>query len=351
MKTMTRNTTSTATLDTRTADKFTHIPTILDTIGNTPLVRLQKMSPNPMVTILAKCEFLNPGGSVKDRIVNYIICDAETTGLLTPGGTIVENTSGNTGAATAMIAAIKGYRAILTMPDKVSMEKQNALKAYGADIVVCPTAAPPDSPQHYVNTAIRIHEQTPNSFRINQYDNKKNPLAHYLSTGPEIWQQSEGNIDYYIASASTGGTISGVGKYLKEQDPDIKVIMPDPVGSIYYDYFKTGKIPHDSKGCTYFVEGIGEDHIAEALDWSVVDEVMPFTDKDAFAAGRRLATEEGILAGGSSGANLWAALQIAEKITPGKPTTIVIILPDSGVKYLSKMYNDTWMREQNLLSN
>lgn len=318
----------------------------LDTVGNTPLVKLQKLSPNPLVTILVKCEFLNPSCSIKDRIVKYIIADAEKTGLLKPGGTIVEATSGNTGAATAMIAAIKGYKAILTMPDKVSLEKQNALKAYGAKIIVCPTAAAPDAVDHYVNTAIRIAKETPNSFRINQYDNLKNPEAHYHSTGPEIWQQTEGELDYFIASASTGGTISGVGKYLKERNPNIKVVMPDPMGSIYYEYFKTGKIPA-SEGCTYFVEGIGEDHIAHALDWSVVDDVMPFTDKQAFAIGRRLATEEGILAGGSSGANVWAALELAKTLT--KPTTIVTVLPDLGVKYLSKMYNDDWMREKNLL--
>lgn len=324
----------------------TTFPNILDTIGNTPLVRLAKISPRPDITILAKCEFFNPSASIKDRIVKYIVEDAEKNGLLKPGGTIVENTSGNTGAATAMIAAIKGYQAILTMPDKVSQEKQDALKAYGAEIVVTPTSAAPDSPDHYVNTAIRIAEETPNSFRINQYDNMKNPEAHYNSTGPEIWHQTSGNIDYFVASASTGGTISGVGQYLKEKKPAIKVIMPDPVGSIYYEYFKTGNIPHDA-GCTYQVEGIGEDHIAQALDWSVVDDVLPFTDKDAFLTARRLATEEGILAGGSSGANLWGALQLAEKIDG--PATIVVMLPDSGIKYLSKMYNDQWMREQKLL--
>ncbi len=323
-----------------------NIKNYIDTVGNTPLVKLQKFSPNPLVTILAKCEFLNPSCSIKDRIVKYIIDDAEKTGLLKPGGTIVEGTSGNTGAATAMIAAIKGYKAILTMPDKVSIEKQNALKAYGAKIIVCPTAAAPDSSDHYVNTSIRIAKETPNSFRINQYDNKKNPEAHYHSTGPEIWQQTDGQLDYFVASASTGGTISGVGKYLKERNPNIKVVMPDPVGSIYYEYFKTRKVPA-SEGCTYFVEGVGEDHIAHALDWSIVDEVIQFTDKQAFAVGRRLATEEGILAGGSSGANVWAAIELAKKLT--KPTTIVTVLPDLGVKYLSKMYNDEWMTQHDLL--
>lgn len=321
------------------------IQNYIEIIGNTPLVKLQKLSPNPLVKILAKCEFLNPSTSIKDRIVNYIINDAEKTGLLKKGGTIVEATSGNTGAATAMIGAIKGYKTILIMPSKVSIEKQNALTAYGAKIIVCPMVAP-DSPEHYVNTAIRIANETPNSFRINQYDNKKNPEAHYHSTGPEIWEQTEGEIDYFIASASTGGTISGVGQYLKKHNPKIKVIMPDPIGSIYFDYFKTGKVlPSD--GCHYFVEGVGEDHITHALDWSIVDDVVQFSDKDAFAVARRLATEEGILAGGSSGANVWAAIELAKKLTA--PSTIVTVLPDSGIKYLSKIYNDNWMRENRLL--
>jgi len=320
--------------------------TILQTIGHTPLVRLQKLSPNPKVTILVKCEFMNPSASIKDRIVAHIIEDAEKTGQLKPGGTIVENTSGNTGAAVAMIAAIKGYKAILTMPDKVSKEKQDALKAYGAQIVVCPTAAAHDSPEHYVNVAKRIAAETPNSYRINQYDNLKNPEAHYQSTAPEIWEQTGGNLDVFIASGSTGGTISGVGKYLKEKNPNIKIVMPDPIGSIYYEYFKTGKVP-TSEGCTYLVEGVGEDHVTKAIDFSVIDDVIPFTDKDAFLTARRMAREEGILIGGSSGANVWAALQIAEKLD--KPTTIVTVLPDGGIKYLSKMYNDDWMKEKKLI--
>lgn len=320
--------------------------TILDTIGNTPLVQLTRINPNPLATILVKLEFLNPSGSVKDRIVLYIINEAEKKGLLKPGGTIIENTSGNTGAAVAMIAAIRGYRAILTMPDKVSKEKQDALKAFGAEIVVTPTSAAPDSPDHYVNTAIRLAKETPNSFRINQYDNLQNPQAHYLSTGPEIWKQSNGKVDYFIASASTGGTISGVGKYLKEKNPNVKVIMPDPIGSIYYEYFKTGKIPHGGN-CSYNLEGIGEDHLAKAMDFSLVDDVMKVTDKDAFAVGRQLARKEGILAGGSSGANVWAALEIAKKLK--HPATIVTILPDGGIKYLSKMYSDDWMKQKGLI--
>lgn len=320
--------------------------TILQSIGNTPLVKLEKIVVNKKVDVLVKCEFLNPSGSIKDRIVDYIIADAEQKGLLKPGGTIVENTSGNTGAAIALLAAVKDYRAILTMPDKVSLEKQNALRAYGAKIIVTPTAAAPDSPEHYVNVAKRIAAETPNSFRLDQYDNLKNPEAHYVTTAPEIWQQVQHRIDIFVASGSTGGTVSGVGRFLKEKNPEIKVVMPDPIGSIYYDYFKTGKISKEGN-CNYLVEGVGEDHLAKALDFSVLDEIIPFTDKAAFLMARRLANEEGLLVGGSSGANVWAALKIAEKLT--QPATIVTILPDSGIKYLSKIYNDDWMRMQHLL--
>ncbi len=323
-----------------------HYATLLDTIGNTPLIKLQKICPNPLVTILAKLEFLNPGGSIKDRMVLHIIDDAEKKGLLKPGGVIIENTSGNTGAAAAMIGAIRGYQVILVMPDKVSKEKQNALKAYGAKIIITPTAAPPDSPDHYVNVAIRLAKETPNSFRINQYDNPKNTEAHYLTTGPELWDQTGGKIDYFVASASTGGTITGVSRYLKERKPDIKVIMPDPIGSIYYDYFWTGQVPKEGN-CNYQLEGIGEDHVAHALDISVVDEVMKVEDKDAFRIGRLLATQEGILAGGSSGANVWACLEIAKLLK--QPTVIATILPDGGVKYLSKMFDNDWMNKFHFL--
>lgn len=319
---------------------------LLESIGRTPLIKLKHILPNPLATILVKLEYTNPGGSIKDRIVKHIIEDAEQNGLLQPGGTIVENTSGNTGAAVAMIAAYKGYKAVLTMPDKVSLEKQNALKAFGAEVVVMPTSARPDSPDHYVNKAKQIAEQIPKSFRINQYDNPKNPEAHYLSTAPEIWEQAESKIDYFVASGSTGGTITGIGRYLKERNPEIKVIMPDPIGSIYYDYFKTGVVRHDGS-CSYFVEGIGEDHLAKAMDFSVVDEMYQFTDKDAFLTARRLARTEGIFGGGSGGANIWASLKLAETLT--KPATIVTVIPDSGIKYLSKMYNNEWMKEKGFL--
>jgi cystathionine beta-synthase/cysteine synthase A len=322
------------------ARTFLEYPTILETIGRTPLVKLQKMSPNSLATILVKLEHLNPGGSIKDRIVQYIINDAEKQGLLKPGGTIIENTSGNTGAAAAMIGAIRGYRVILTMPDKVSIEKRNTLKAYGAEVIIAPTSAAPDSPDHYVNLAKSLAEQIPGSFRINQYDNIKNPEAHYHTTGPEIWNQAHGQIDYFVASSSTGGTISGVGHYLKEHNPNIKIVLPDPIGSIFYTFLSTGEIPKNAN-CNYKLEGIGEDHMPKAIDLNIVDIAMQVSDKEAFNMARRLAREEGIFAGGSSGANVWAAIEIAKNVT--KPTTIVTIIPDGGTKYLTKFYDDKWL--------
>lgn len=315
---------------------------LLSTIGNTPLVKLQHLSPNPKVEIWVKLEFFNPTGSVKDRIIKHIIADAEQTGKLLPGGTIVEGTSGNTGAAIAMIAALKGYKAVLTMPDKVSSEKQKAMTAFGAKIVICPTAVSSDSPEHYVNVAKRIAAETPNSFRVNQYDNPKNPEAHYLTTGPEIWRQTDGRVTHYVAAGSTGGTISGTGKYLKEQNKDIKILMPDPVGSLYYHYFKTGKMPKEAS-CSYKVEGVGEDHLAEAMDFSVVDEMYQFTDQDAFLTARKLAEHEGVFGGGTGGANVWGAIKLAETLT--KEAVIVTIIPDNGIRYLTKLYDNDWMKE------
>lgn len=317
---------------------------IIQTIGNTPLVKLQKINPFSHVEIWVKLEFFNPSGSIKDRIVKHIINNAEQNGLLKPGGTIVENTSGNTGAAAAMMGAIKGYKVILTMPDKVSIEKQNALKAFGASIVVTPTSAAPDDPLHYVNTAKRIASETPNSFRIDQYDNPLNPEAHYLTTGPEIWQQTEGRVTHFVASGSTGGTISGISKYLKEKNPKLKAVMADPYGSIFYDYFRTGEIKHDGS-CSYHVEGVGEDHLTKAMNFGVVDDMYQFNDQDAFTTARRLAKEEGIIGGGTGGANVWAALKLASTLT--EPAVIVTVIPDNGAKYLSKFYNDEWMKQHN----
>ena len=308
---------------------------LLETIGNTPLVPLDKLFPEPDFKVLAKLEFFNPSGSIKDRIVRHIVQEAERDGRLKPGGTIVENTSGNTGAAIAMIAAIKGYRAILTMPDKVSKEKQAALKAFGAEIVVCPTEAPPDSDEHYVRKARLLAADTPDSFMIDQYDNPKNAEAHFLTTGPEVWQQTAGAVDYFVASGSTGGTVTGTGRYLKSRKPEVKVVMPDPIGSIYYTYFKTGRVDASEIG-SYQVEGIGEDHIAKCMDFGVVDEMFQFSDDDAFGMARKLARTEGILAGGSSGANLWGCARLIE--TLDAPATIVTVLPDTGLKYLSKIF-------------
>ncbi len=316
---------------------------ILDSVGNTPLVKLKKINPYEHIDILVKLEFYNPSGSVKDRIVKHIINEAEKSGELVPGkGTIVENTSGNTGAAAAMIGAIRGYNVTLTMPDKVSIEKQNALKAFGAEVVICPTSALPDDPEHYVNRAKAIAADTDDSFMINQYDNPKNPEAHYLSTGPEIWQQTQGKVTHFVASGSTGGTITGNGRYLKEQNSDIKVVMPDPVGSVFYAHFMTGKYTPEDIG-TYQVEGVGEDHIVGAIDFDVIDDVFQFDDDNAFSTARALAREEGIIGGGTGGANVWGALKLASTLT--EPATIVTIIPDNGAKYLSKFYNDEWMKE------
>jgi len=321
---------------------------ILEKIGNTPLVKLQKISPKPEVEIYAKLEYYNPTGSIKDRIVKHIIEDAETRGLLREGGTIVENTSGNTGAAVALIASLKGYNAILTMPDKVSKEKQDALRALGATVYITPTSAPPDSPDHYVNLAKRIAEETPNSFRVNQYDNPKNPEAHFRTTGPEIWEQTEGRVTHFVAAGSTGGTISGIGGYLKTRNPKIKNIMPDPIGSMYYEYFKTGRMNHEAS-CSYQVEGVGEDHLAKAMNFDVVDEMYQFTDQDAFRIARRLAKEEGIFGGGTGGANVWGAMKLAASMNG--PAVIVTVIPDSGLKYISKFYNDQWMQDRGLPIN
>lgn len=320
---------------------------ILNNIGNTPLIKLNKINPYPNVDIYVKLEFMNPSGSIKDRIVSHIIKDAEINGLLKPGGTIVENTSGNTGAAAAMIGAIKGYKVILTMPDKVSLEKQNALKAFGAEVRVCPTAALPDDPEHYVNLAKRLATEIPNSFRINQYDNPLNPEAHYLTTGPEIWEQTEGKVTHFVAAGSTGGTISGISKFLKEKNPNVFTFMADPYGSIFCKYFKTGVIDPNEIG-SYYVEGVGEDHLTKAMNFDLVNDMIQFNDHDCLNMGRRLAREEGIIGGGTGGANVWAALQLASRLT--EPATIVTVIPDNGAKYLSKMYNDEWMKEKGFLN-
>src|SRR5579863_5797648 len=315
--------------------------TVLDCIGETPLVTLRRLVPLAHATVQAKLEFLSPTGSIKDRIARHIILKAEREGRLKPGGTIIESTSGNTGAAVAMIAAARGYRAILVMPAKASLEKQIAARAMGAEVIVAPPDAKPGDPLHYVQHSLDLARKIPNSFRINQYDNPDNAEAHYLSTGPEIWRQTQGRIDYFVAAASTGGTLSGTARYLKERNPAIKVVMPDPEGSIYAGYFRTGRVDAPNPPRKYHVEGVGKDHLAACMDFSLVDEVLTFRDQDAFGAARRLAREEGILAGGSAGANIWTCLRLAER-EPGD-AAIVTVLPDSGLKYFSKFYDDQWL--------
>jgi cystathionine beta-synthase len=321
-----------------------YLENILQAIGSTPLIRLCKLAPSDGPKILVKPEFLNPAGSIKDRMAIYIIEKAEKEGLLKPGGTIVENTSGNTGAAVAMVAAIKGYRAVFTMPDKMSNEKIDLLKAFGARVVVTPTDVPADSPQSYYETAKRIARETANSFYLNQYHNPDNIEAHYHTTGPELFEQADGKIDYLVAGIGTGGTLSGAGKFLKEKIPGIKIVAVDPVGSVFYDYFKTGKLPEPH---VYKVEGIGEDMLTDAMDFSVVDDMIQVSDQDCFLTTRDLVRKEGMFAGGSSGGAVWAALEVAKQAGPDD--VIIVILPDSGSRYLSKIFNDGWMEDNAFL--
>ncbi len=318
---------------------------ILDTIGQTPMVQLQKIGKDTPASIFAKLEFFNPGGSVKDRMARFIIEDAERKGLLKPGGTIVENSSGNTGAALAMIAAVKGYRCIITIPDKMSQEKINLMRAFGAEVIVTPTDVPADSPESYYSVARRLAKEIPGAFYPDQYNNPMNIEAHYRTTGPEIWQQMDGQIDYVVGGIGTGGTLSGVGRYIKEQNPDVKIIAVDPEGSVFYGYYKTGKIPQPH---VYQVEGIGEDYLVEAVDFDVLDDIIQVNDTESFLMARELARKEGIFAGGSSGSAMVGALKIAQELT--EPKRIVVILPDSGYRYLSKIYNDEWMQQHGHLT-
>lgn len=317
---------------------------ILETIGDTPLVRLNRVVEPDSAEVYAKLEFMNPGSAIKDRMALHIIGKAEEAGLLKPGGTIIENTSGNTGFAVAMVSAVRGYRCIFTMPDKMSTEKINALRAMGAEVVVTPTNVPADSPLSYYETAKRLVRETPGAFYLNQYHNPDNTEAHYRSTGPEVWEQTGGEIDALVGGLGTGGTMSGTGRFLKEKKPEVKVVGVDPIGSVYYSYFKTGKLsePH-----VYKVEGIGEDMLCKAMDFSVVDDVRQTDDKESFVMARRLAREEGIFAGGSSGAAVTVAVKLAKELGPGKK--IVVILPDSGSRYISKFHSDEWMQEMGFL--
>lgn len=320
--------------------------TILDAISNTPLVPLRRIGAGLAGTLWAKVEFLNPGGSVKDRMALHILNKAEKEGKLKPGGTIVENTSGNTGVGVAMVAAVRGYKAIFTMPDKMSAEKVNLLKAYGAKVVITPTNVPADSPESYYETAKRIHRETPGSFYLNQYHNPDNIEAHYQITGPEIWDQMEGKIDCFIAGIGTGGTLSGIGRFLKEKNPRIQIVAIDPEGSVFYNWFKDKRLIDPR---VYKVEGIGEDMVVEAMDFSVVDDMVQVNDRECFQMARRLTTEEGLFAGGSSGGAVAGALKYLNAHTQYK--NIVTILPDSGSRYLSKIFSDEWMRDNGFLDD
>ena len=320
---------------------------VLATIGWTPLIRLNKVTRGIRTPVYGKAEFFNPGGSVKDRIGVPIIQQAEREGRLKPGGTIVEGTSGNTGVGLAIAAAIKGYRCIFTMPDKMSQEKVRLLKAFGAEVIITPTAVPPDSPDNYVMMAKRIAEETPNAILANQFYNDANPEAHYATTGPEIWEQTEGRITHFISSAGTGGTTTGAGRYLKERNPKLQVIVGDPVGSILAELWRSNG-QTKPEGVPYKVEGVGQDKLPGTLDLSVIDEYQTVSDRDAFAMARRLTREEGLFVGGSSGLIAHVALHVARRIDDPK-ALVVALLCDTGERYLSKLYNDEWMRENQMM--
>jgi len=322
---------------------------ILDTIGDTPLVRLNRITQGLKCKMYAKVEFFNPGGSVKDRIGLALIEDAERSGRLRPGGTVVESTSGNTGVGLAIVCAIKGYKAVFVMPDKMSMDKVRLLRGFGAKVIITPTAVPPDDPRSYYNVANRIVAETPNAILANQYHNPENPAAHMRTTGPEIWEQTQGQVTDVIIGMGTGGTVTGVGRYLKSKNPAIKIVGVDPVGSLLYDTWRMGHVPAEPFLKTYKVEGIGEDFLPTSLDLSVVDEVIQVGDKESFLNTRRLVREEGIFCGGSSGTAVAAALRYARDLGPER--YVVVILPDSGSRYLTKVFDDEWMREMGFLES
>jgi cystathionine beta-synthase len=321
---------------------------ILDTMGNTPLVRLKRLSRGLRCHIVAKVEYFNPGGSVKDRIGLTIIEDAERQGLLKPGGTVVEATSGNTGVGLAMAAILKGYKTVFVMPDKMSDEKIRVLRAYGARVVVTPTNVEPEDPRSYYSVAQQIVDDTPNSILANQYHNPVNPQTHYDTTGPELWRQTAGKIDVFVCGVGTGGTITGVGRYLKAMNPKIQVVGVDPVGSIIYDYFYNGTM---TEAQAYKTEGIGEDFVPSNYDFDVIDDIVRVSDKENMLMTRRLVREEGIFAGVSAGAAVAGALRYVSERDLGPEKLVVVLLPDSGSRYLSKVFDDNWMRENRFLES
>ena len=321
------------------------LDSVLETIGWTPLIRLNRVTDGARTPVFAKAEFFNPGGSVKDRIGLAMIEAAERDGRLKPGGVVVEGTSGNTGVGLAVAAALKGYRCIFTMPDKMSQEKVRLLKAFGAEVVVTPTAVPPDHPDNYVQTAKRIVEQTPGAVLADQFYNQVNPEAHYHSTGPELWEQTDGRITHLVGAAGTGGTISGTGRFLKEKNPDLRVIAGDPDGSIFAEYFATGE---KGEGAPYKVEGVGNDKLPSTLWFDVIDEFHSIGDRPAFTMARRLTREEGLFVGGSAGLIAHLAVSVARRLDD-PDALVVCVLPDTGERYLSKLYNEEWMRENRMI--
>jgi len=325
---------------------------ILDTVGNTPLVKLNKIASHLPCTVLAKVEYFNPGGSVKDRIGVAMIDAAEASGDLKPGGTIVEGTSGNTGAGIALAAIDRGYECIFVTTDKQSPEKADMLRALGAEVLVCPTNVAPEDARSYYSVSKRLAEETPNAVYLNQYDNPANAEAHYQTSGPEIWSQTDGKVSHYVASAGTGGTISGTGRYLKEQDKSIKLIGVDTFGSVYHKYFFTGEFD-DKEIYPYLTEGAGEDILAGNMDFNIVDDYVRSTDRENMIMTRRLAREEGLFVGQSSGLAVSGALKWLEahKGELNPDDVVVILLPDTGFRYLSKTYNDTWMRSLGFLDS
>ena len=319
---------------------------ILETIGNTPLIKLNTITSEVDALVLAKVESFNPGNSVKDRMAVKMIEDAESDGRLKPGGTIVEGTSGNTGMGLALAAIVKGYKLICISTDKQSKEKFDLLRAVGSDVIVCPTNVPAEDPRSYYSTAARIAKETPNSWHVNQYDNPSNTQAHYEGTGPEIWEQTNGKITHFVVGVGTGGTISGVGKFLKEKNPKIKIWGIDTYGSVFKKYHETG-VFDQNEIYPYITEGIGEDILPKNVDFSIIDKFEKVTDKDAAIYTRMLAKQEGILAGNSCGAAIKGLLQLKNKFT--KDDVVVVLLHDSGTRYIGKIYNDEWMKKQGFL--